>query len=122
MKAPLISIGLCFLIVYAFAQDSLYPSLEEKGWHVTALEEPPDLKDTDVGAITYLVTIHRNGNVKSIKVLSSTFNVRAEKLWRKKVLDAKFICTKEDTPATGKILGTLLITREACNKEVALDF
>lgn len=122
MKTFLISIGLSFIFTHALSQEADYPSLDEAGWYIINLEEPQGLKDTDVGAVNYLITLNEKGKIKSIRILTSTFTNRAERSWRKKILSAEFIKIKDIKTPGGKIRGTLLITRDTCNKDAAADF
>jgi hypothetical protein len=117
MRVFLFLTALFFLTSTTRGQDRDFPTIDELGWQITDLSEPPDLKDTDIGAANYLVTLNENGKVKKIEVLTSTFSRKLEKLWKKQIVAGRFIRLR-DLPAKEKeYRGTLVVTREMCNKD-----
>jgi|GEM_PF-2442416 len=117
MRSFFLVIGLFFFGFTICAQDSDFSPIEELGWQIMEFSEPPDLRDSDIGEVNYLLTLDANGKVTRIKVLSSSFEKKTEKRWRRQILKSKFTRLKNNKPAASQYRGTLLITREMCSKD-----
>lgn len=92
--------------------------MDELGWQIVELQEPSDLKDSDVGEIHYLITVTEDGRVRSIQVLSNSFSSRTERLWRRKLAKARFVMLKEKVPGKSRYTGTMVINREMCSRDL----
>jgi hypothetical protein len=121
MKKQLMVFCLCFFLVTAHAQNSEYPTIDQLGWHITTIAEPEKLKESDVGSVVYLITLNNEGRVQKLKVLSTTFSTRVERAWRKQIKRSTFINVARSERQSDTIEGTLLVTRDGCNKELASD-
>jgi hypothetical protein len=117
MRTFLLLTLLLFLPQLIRAQDRRYPTMDEVGWQINDFAEPNDLSDSDIGELIYLLTLDEAGKVKKIKVIANTFRKKTEKLWRKKVRESTFTRTKKSVPGHAVYQGTLLITRETCDKD-----
>lgn len=90
-------------------KDSIPESLDKLGWTLLNFEQPEKITELDSGRATYLITLNKNGYVKSIELLRSTFRVEAEREWRKIIERYEFEQKESFSGQPPKYKGTLFI-------------
>ena len=118
MKRPIITFLLILIHFGLIGQSHKYEPIDKLGWEMTNFSIPDKLTEMDTGNVNYLLTINDKGKVKNVEVLSNTFDLKMEKLWRRMIKKLEFTRTDDNASLKKKYKGTLLITREPCNKPV----
>jgi hypothetical protein len=103
-----------FLWSAALAQNSRkLEAINQVGWEISNFSSPGNLSAEDSGEVTYLITLTDAGRLKNIRVLSSTFSKRAERIWRRQV--RKVVFTRNTTSEMISNQGTFHIKAAPCN-------
>jgi hypothetical protein len=89
-----------------------YEPIDKMGWEIPVISDLDIDPEKDLGSVTYLLEVDKNGAIKKVKMLSSTFSEAAELKVRDHVKNIKLSRRTEK----GKIgyKGTLEISLDLC--------
>lgn len=109
-----------FLVIlpgWSIAQtQKTYAPIDSVGWELPDLSELEGFERSDLGSVTYLLVLNKSGEIRKVKVLSSSFAEQTELMLRNQITGLTLAKKKNWTGKPGH-KGKLEISMGACMDE-----
>jgi hypothetical protein len=106
-----------FFLTAASAQTGKLLPIEQAGWRMVNYD-PHSVNSSETGSVDYKITLTKQGTVKRVTLLKSTFTPQTEKKWRDHINTMQFERASSVKPRKKDYRGTISLSTDWCSPQL----
>ena len=112
-----LSFTFLFFLTAASAQTSKLLPIDQAGWRMVNYD-PHSVNSSETGSVEYQITLTKQGTVKRVILLNSTFTPQTEKKWRDHINTMQFERVSSTKPRKKDYKGSISISTDWCSPQL----